>query len=154
MDTTEYQVYTDGACSNNQAPGGQPGGWASVFVNGPSFSGADLSTTNNRMEMTAVIEALQNTPPQSSVTIYSDSAYVINAFVQNWFKGWDQRGWRNAKGQPVENQDLWRQMQKLVKERQVRWVKVKGHSGNHYNEMADRLAVGAMHQLMEQKNKI
>ena len=106
------------------------------------------------MEMTAVIEALQNTPPQSSVTIYSDSAYVINAFVQNWFKGWDQRGWRNAKGQPVENQDLWRQMQKLVKERQVRWVKVKGHSGNHYNEMADRLAVGAMHQLMEQKNKI
>ncbi|PSR33137.1 MAG: ribonuclease HI [Sulfobacillus benefaciens] len=154
MNNTEYHVYTDGACSNNQAPGGQPGGWACVFVDGPHFSGADLATTNNRMEMTAVIQALQNTPKNSAVSIYSDSAYVINAFTQNWFKGWEQRQWRNAKGQPVENQDLWRQMLGLVTERRVQWIKVKGHSGNRYNEMADRLAVEAMRALMAQNNKV
>ncbi|WP_242848403.1 ribonuclease H family protein [Sulfobacillus thermosulfidooxidans] len=142
-----YQVYTDGACANNQAPGGQPGGWACVFVDGPSYSGAEARTTNNRMEMTAVIEALKHTPKDADVIIFSDSAYVINAFQQNWFAGWEKRGWKNAKGQPVENQDLWRQMLDLVKDRQVRWTKVKGHSGNKYNEMADRLAVKAMEDL-------
>jgi ribonuclease HI len=86
------EVYTDGACRNNQAPGGQLGGWACVFVDGPSYSGADPSTTNNRMEMTAVIEALKHTATGTDVTVYSDSAYVINAFVQNWFRGWEKRG--------------------------------------------------------------
>ncbi|SMC02407.1 ribonuclease HI [Sulfobacillus thermosulfidooxidans DSM 9293] len=142
-----YQVYTDGACANNQAPGGQPGGWACVFVDGPSYFGAEPRTTNNRMEMTAVIEALKHTPKGADVTIFSDSAYVINAFKQNWFANWEKRGWKNAKGQPVENQDLWRQMLDLVKDRQVNWTKVKGHAGNEYNEMADRLAVKAMEDL-------
>lgn len=144
----EIRVYTDGACSNNQAPGGQPGGWGCVFVDGEEYSGAELLTTNNRMEMTAVIEALSHTEKGATVAIFSDSAYVINAFVQNWFKGWESRGWKNAKGQPVENQDLWRQMRALVMERRVRWVKVKGHAGDLYNEQADRLAVDAMHALM------
>lgn len=142
-----YHVYTDGACANNQAPGGQPGGWACVFVNGPSFSGADPYTTNNRMEMTAVIAALRHTEEGAEVVVYSDSAYVINAFVQNWFKGWEARGWKNAKGQPVENQDLWRTLRDLVERRRVKWVKVKGHSGVVYNEQADRLAVQAMNAL-------
>ncbi len=140
----KYEVYTDGACRNNQAPGGQLGGWACVFVDGPAYSGADPSTTNNRMEMTAVIQALQHTPSGSEVVVYSDSAYVINAFAQNWFSGWERRGWKNAKGQPVENQDLWREMRSLVQDRKVEWVKVKGHAGNVLNERADQLAVGAM----------
>jgi ribonuclease HI len=145
------EVYTDGACRNNQAPGGQLGGWACVFVNGPSYSGADPSTTNNRMEMTAVIEALKHTATGTDVTVYSDSAYVINAFVQNWFRGWEKRGWKNAKGQPVENQDLWRQLQSLVQDRHVHWVKVKGHSGNVMNERADQLAVAAMSTLADSR---
>ncbi len=140
----EYHVYTDGACQNNQAPGGQPGGWGCVFVNGPSYSGYDAKTTNNRMELTAAIEALKHTEPGARVHVYSDSAYVVNAFLQNWFKGWHQRGWKNAKGQSVENQDLWRELYQLAQERRVTWVKVKGHAGNQYNEMADTLAVDAI----------
>lgn len=89
-----YRVYTDGACANNQAPGGQPGGWACLFEGGSAYSGAEPHTTNNRMEMTAVIEALQHTPKGACVSVYSDSAYVINAFKQNWFGGWEKRGWR------------------------------------------------------------
>jgi ribonuclease HI len=140
----EYRVYTDGACQNNQAPGGQPGGWACVFVDGPQFSGFDPATTNNRMELTAAIEALKHTEPGAAVTIFSDSAYVVNAFQQNWFAGWQRRGWKNAKGQPVENQDLWRDLKHLEQERRVTWVKVRGHAGDHYNEIADRLAVEAI----------
>ncbi len=146
-----FEVYTDGACANNQAPGGQMGGWGCVFVDGASYSGAEKSTTNNRMEMTAVIEALRHTPVGASVMVFSDSAYVINAFVQNWFRGWEQRGWKNSKGQPVENQDLWRTMRALVQERHVKWTKVKGHSGVVHNEMADQLAVSAMEQLRSQQ---
>lgn len=149
---TLYEVYTDGACSNNQAPGGQPGGWAAVFVDGPSYSGAEGKTTNNRMELTAAIEALRHTPPGARVRLYSDSAYVVNAFLQNWFRGWERRGWKNAKGQPVENQDLWRALRDLAAAREVEWVKVKGHAGNVYNEAADRLAVEAMATLRPAKN--
>jgi ribonuclease HI len=140
----QYIVYTDGACQNNQAPGGQPGGWACVFIDGPSLSGCDAKTTNNRMELTAAIEALKHTEPGSSVRLCSDSAYVVNAFVQNWFGGWQRRGWKNAKGQPVENQDLWRELKLLADQRQVQWVKVRGHAGDRYNEAADQLAVQAI----------
>ncbi|MCL6520787.1 MAG: ribonuclease HI [Firmicutes bacterium] len=140
----EYVVYTDGACSNNQAPGGQPGGWAAVFRDGTCLSGGDPATTNNRMELTAVIEALRHTPPGSSVAVWSDSAYVVNAFLQDWFSGWERRGWRNSRGQPVENQDLWRELLRLVRERRVTWHKVSGHSGDPLNEKADRLAVAAI----------
>lgn len=150
----EYHVYTDGACQNNQAPGGQPGGWGCVFVDGPSYSGFDARTTNNRMELTGAIEALKHTEPGSAVSIYSDSAYVINAFLQNWFKGWFARGWKNAKGQPVENQDLWRELYQLASERRVQWIKVKGHAGNKFNEMADQLAVGAIRAAQGQSRTI
>ena len=139
-----YVVYTDGACRNNQAPGGQPGGWGVVFVDGPSLSGFDPKTTNNRMELTAAVEALKHTEPGSVVKVHSDSAYVVNAFVQNWFAGWEKRGWKNTKGHPVENQDLWRELKALADQRQVAWIKVRGHSGDPYNEKADQLAVDAI----------
>ncbi len=140
----KYIVYTDGACSNNQAAGGQPGGWGAVFLNGQKLSGGDLSTTNNRMELTAVIEALKATPHQSEVEIYSDSAYVINAFEKNWIPNWIKRGWKTSQGKPVENQDLWKDLIPLVKDRKIIWKKVKGHSGDKWNELADQLAVAAI----------
>ena len=140
----KYTVYTDGACSNNQAAGGQPGGWGAVFLNGVKLSGGDTATTNNRMELTAVIEALKATPVESEVEIYSDSAYVINAFEKNWIPNWIKRGWKTSQGKPVENQDLWKNLIPLVKERKIIWRKVKGHSGDKWNEIADQLAVSAI----------
>ncbi len=139
-----YVVYTDGACLNNQAKGGQPGGWGAVFLDGRTFSGYDLSTTNNRMELTAAMEALKNTPIHSEVELYSDSAYLINAFTQHWIENWIKKGWKTSKGTPVENQDLWEKIISLEKDRNVKWLKVKGHSGNHWNEKADELAVEAI----------
>lgn len=96
------------------------------------------------MELTAAIEALKHTEPGDHVRLCSDSAYVVNAFLQNWFGGWQRRGWKNAKGQPVENQDLWRQLKLLADERRVQWTKVQGHAGDRYNEAADSLAVKAI----------
>lgn len=140
----EFVCYTDGACSNNQAAGGQKGGWAVVFTDGRRYAGFDPSTTNQRMELTAAIRALQHVPPGASVAIHTDSAYVMNAFTQDWFRGWEARGWRNSKGEPVANQDLWQELRRLAAERTVRWVKVRGHAGDPLNEEADRLAVRAM----------
>lgn len=139
-----YEAYTDGACSNNQGIGGQPGGWGVVFVDGRKYSGADKSTTNNRMELKAAIEALKNTPEGSKVKLYSDSAYLINAFLQNWLKNWQKNGWITSQRKPVENQDLWRELLSLEKERNVEWVKVKGHSTEKMNIIADQLAVEAI----------
>lgn len=139
-----FEVYTDGACSNNQGEGLQLGGWAAVFVDGPALSGGESKTTNNRMEMRAVIEALKHTPIQSDVKIYSDSAYVINCFKQNWIERWEKNGWITSTKKPVENKDLWLEMRNLEKQRNIEWIKVKGHSGNKWNEMADKLAVAAI----------
>lgn len=142
--TNIYEVYTDGACSNNQGIGGQLGGWGVVFVDGREYSGADKFTTNNRMELKAAIEALKNTPFGSKVKLYSDSAYVVNAFLQNWLKNWQKNGWVTAQRKPVENQDLWRELLLLEKERDVEWIKVKGHSTDKMNIIADKLAVDAI----------
>ncbi len=139
-----YEVYTDGACSNNQGIGGQLGGWGVVFVDGRKFSGADESTTNNRMELKAAVEALKNTPLNSKVKIYSDSAYLINAFVQNWLINWQKNGWVTAQRKTVENQDLWRELLLLEKDRDVEWIKVKGHATDKMNIIADQLAVDAI----------
>ncbi|NLM48202.1 MAG: ribonuclease HI [Epulopiscium sp.] len=139
-----YEIYTDGACSNNQAQGLQAGGWAAVFVNGEELSGGDRATTNNRMEMKAVIEALKNTPPGAHVKIYSDSAYIINCFNQKWIDKWEKNGWMTSSNKAVENKDLWLEIRQLEKERKVEWIKVKGHSGNPWNERADQLAVAAI----------
>lgn len=128
-------IYTDGACYGN--PG--PGGWAWVREDGASGGGYEVHTTNQRMEALAVLEAIKT--HSGELTIYSDSAYVVNCFLQNWWRGWESRGWKNAKGVPVANQDIWRPLIKLYKERGgVTFQKVKGHSGIELNEKADQLA--------------
>ncbi|NLJ89110.1 MAG: ribonuclease HI [Epulopiscium sp.] len=146
-----FEIYTDGACSNNQSEGLQAGGWAAVFVNGKAISGGDRATTNNRMEMKAVIEALKNTPPGSYVKIYSDSAYIINCFNQKWIDKWEKNGWLTSNKKPVENKDYWVEIRQLEKERKVEWIKVKGHSGNPWNEKADKLAVASI-PMVDKKN--
>jgi ribonuclease HI len=138
----EVIVYTDGACSGN--PG--PGGWGAILKwNGKEkeLSGGAAHTTNNRMEMQAVIEALQALNKPCSVKIHSDSALIINAFTQGWIDGWMKRNWRKADKKPVENKELWQAMLEAMKPHEVEWVKVKGHAGIELNERADRLAVAA-----------
>lgn len=132
-------IYTDGACSGN--PG--PGGWGAILMYGghqKEISGFAAETTNNRMELTAAIEALKMLKESCGVTLYSDSAYLINAFLQNWLAKWQLNGWRNSQKQPVENQDLWQELLKLTGSHQVKWVKVKGHADNEYNNRCDELA--------------
>ncbi|MBO6587398.1 MAG: ribonuclease HI [Gracilimonas sp.] len=136
----EVIVYTDGACSGN--PG--PGGWGAVLIwNGKEkeLSGGDPQTTNNRMEMQAVTEALNALNKPCTVIIHSDSALIINAFTQGWIDSWQKRGWRKADKKPVENKELWQDMLEAMKPHDVKWVKVKGHAGIELNERADQLAV-------------
>lgn len=138
----EVIVFTDGACSGN--PG--PGGWGALLQwNGKEkeISGGASRTTNNRMEMRAVIEALKALKRPCIVKIHSDSALIINTFKQNWINSWIKRGWKKANKKPVENQDLWQEMLTAMQPHEVYWIKVKGHSGNPRNERVDALAVEA-----------
>jgi ribonuclease HI len=131
-------VYTDGSCLGN--PG--PGGWAwAVEGGGPRQSGGEPRTTNQRMEVTAVIEALQALP--GPIQVMSDSIYVVNCFRQSWWEGWLRKGWRNSQGKPVANRDLWEVLLPLVLEagRPVTFEWVKGHSGNTMNDLVDSMAV-------------
>lgn len=142
----EVMIYTDGACSGN--PG--PGGWGAVLMYGQhikEMSGAEPNTTNNRMELQAAIEALSLLKEPCKVTLYSDSAYLVNCFKQGWYKGWLKNGWKNSKGQPVENQDLWKELLRLMGIHQVEYVKVKGHADNKWNNRCDELATGAIKKL-------
>ena len=140
-------VYTDGSCLGN--PG--PGGWAWVVPDGPYASGAEPHTTNQRMEITAVLEALRSLlgpddPDGSSgLVVRSDSTYVVNCFRQRWYDGWLRRGWRNSAGKPVANRDLWEPLLDLALEpaSAVRFEWVKGHSGDRWNDVVDQLAVEA-----------
>ena len=153
----EIAIYTDGACSGN-GRANAPGGWAAVLVH-PSkeleLSGAEPNTTNQRMELRAAIEGLKALTAPSSVTVYSDSAYVVNAFRQRWFDKWRANGWRTSGKQAVANRDLWEELLDLVERRghAVEFRKVAGHadaggraSDAHetYNQRADRLAVAAI----------
>ncbi|MEP3671281.1 MAG: ribonuclease HI [Roseibium sp.] len=140
-----HQIYTDGSCLRN--PEG-PGGWAFVVV-GPDGAevargaGGETPTTNNRMELTAAVQALRATtklPEGSKVTIISDSKYVVEGITQ-WIKGWKNRKWRTANKTPVKNDDLWRTLDELNAKMNVTWKWVKGHDGNHWNEVVDQLAV-------------
>lgn len=108
------------------------------------LSGYEAGTTNNRMEILAAVEALRSLKGPCSVKLYSDSAYLVNAFRQNWLANWQRNGWRNAKKDPVENQDLWRELLAAVRPHQVEWLKVKGHSDNPYNNRCDELARAAI----------
>jgi ribonuclease HI len=135
----EVTIYTDGACSGN--PG--PGGWGAVLFHGErrkEISGAESHTTNNRMELQAAIQALSILKQPCTIKLYSDSAYLVNCFKQNWHIGWQRNGWKNSKGQPVENQDLWKELLRLMNMHQVEYVKVKGHSDNEWNNRCDELA--------------
>ncbi len=135
----ETLVYTDGSCLGN--PG--PGGWAWAVPDGPFASGAEPSTTNQRMEITAALEALRSVP--GAVLVVSDSTYVVNCFRDRWWEKWRRRGWRNSAGQPVANRDLWEPLVALAVEddRPVRFSWVKGHSGDVMNELVDALATEA-----------
>lgn len=136
-------LYTDGACSGN--PG--PGGWGAVLIfNGieKELSGANPSTTNNVMEITAVIEGLKALKRPCNVNIYSDSAYVVNCFEKDWINNWIKNNWVNSKKEPVKNKELWLELYDLTKIHKVTFNKVKGHSNVKYNNRCDELARNAI----------
>lgn len=143
----DVMIYTDGACSGN--PG--PGGWGAILFYGANrkeMSGGEKHTTNNRMELLAAIESLGVLKEPCRVKLYSDSAYLVNCFQQNWIRGWQRNGWKTSKGQPVENQDLWKQLLKLMETHNVEYIKVKGHSDNEFNNHCDFLAREAIKRLI------
>jgi ribonuclease HI len=134
----EVEIFTDGACKGN--PG--PGGWGVVLRRGTAekeLSGNEPDTTNNRMEMTAVIRALEALTAPCAVTLHTDSRYVIDG-ITKWIFGWRKNGWRNSKKEPVKNADLWQELVKAAAPHKVTWQWVKGHDGHVENERADRLA--------------
>jgi ribonuclease HI len=138
------EVYTDGACLGNPGPGGWA--WAVVPEGEPHDSGGEPLTTNQRMELTAVLAALRALGVGSEagpVVVVSDSTYVINCFRDKWWKKWQQNGWRNSKRQPVANADLWQPLVELVNSGSVTFRWVKGHSGDALNDLVDSLAVAA-----------
>ena len=133
-------IYTDGACSGN--PG--PGGWAAILMAGGAkkeLSGGEANTTNNRMELMGVISGLKALTRPCNVEVHSDSAYVVNAFSQNWIGKWASNGWKNSAKADVANTDLWKELLELTKIHNVTFVKVKGHADNEFNNRCDELAV-------------
>lgn len=148
---SEVTIYTDGACSGN--PG--PGGWAAILMAGGAkkeLSGGERDTTNNRMELMAVIEGLRALKRPCKVDIYSDSAYVVNAFDQNWIGKWVKNGWKNSAKAEVANSDLWKELIGLTAVHTVVFHKVKGHSDNEFNNRCDELAVAEWKKISEGKN--
>ncbi len=142
----EVTIYTDGACSGN--PG--PGGWGAILMcNGvqKEISGAKKDTTNNIMEITAVLEALKLLKVECNVKVYSDSAYVVNAFNQGWIYNWKKNNWKTSGKDPVKNQELWEELYDLTKKHKVEFIKVKGHSDNELNNRCDFLATSAIKTL-------
>lgn len=147
MDNNRPQVdiYTDGACSGN--PG--PGGWAAILLSGGHekiISGGVPATTNNRMELTAAIEALKCLKKPCQVRLFSDSAYLVSAFNQGWLQNWQRNGWKNAANDPVSNPDLWQELLAASNPHRMEWIKVKGHADNPYNNRCDKLAVAQIKQ--------
>ena len=140
----KIKIYTDGACSGN--PG--KGGWGAVLIYSDKYkeeylSGADKLTTNNKMELTATIESLKSIKKPNHIELYTDSQYVKNG-ISLWIINWKNNGWKTANKKPVANKELWIELDKIVQFHNVTWFWIKGHSGNHYNEIADQLAVKAM----------
>jgi ribonuclease HI len=136
------ELFTDGACRGN--PG--PGGWGVLLRYGgveKELSGADPATTNNRMELMAVIQGLEALKRPCRVVVTTDSQYVRNG-ITDWIRRWRRNGWRTADGQPVKNSDLWRRLDEIATGHQVEWRWVKGHAGHAENERADRLATAAI----------
>ena len=141
----EVTIYTDGACSGN--PG--PGGWGAVLIYKDvkkEKSGGSKNTTNNIMEITAVLEALKLLKHPCTVNLYSDSAYDVNCFTQGWIYNWIKKGWKTAGNEPVKNKELWQELYDLTKVHKVNFNKVKGHSDNELNNRCDELARNAIPQ--------
>ncbi len=139
-------IYTDGACSGN--PG--PGGWGAILIyeeNKKEISGNSSQTTNNIMEMTAVIEALKLLKYPCEVELYSDSAYVVDAFNKKWVESWQKNSWKNSKKEEVKNKELWEALIKLTNIHTVEFIKVKGHSDDELNNRCDELARNAINNL-------
>jgi ribonuclease HI len=139
MDNTKQVIiYADGACKGNPGPGGW-GAWLNCEGREKELFGGELSTTNNRMELTAVIRALEALKRPSKVSIYTDSVYVQKGITE-WIHSWKARGWRTSGKQPVKNETLWRELDVLAQMHDIQWIWVKGHAGNAGNERADALA--------------
>ncbi|MGI6201375.1 MAG: ribonuclease HI [Christensenellales bacterium] len=139
----QVTIYTDGACSGN--PG--PGGWGAILrfqEHEKELSGFAKDTTNNRMELLAAHQALSALKEPCQVDLYSDSAYLVNAFEKGWLASWQKNGWRTAKKDPVENQDLWQQLLRQASRHRITFHKVKGHADNPFNNRCDALATGAI----------
>jgi len=137
-DDKTVTIYTDGACKGNPGPGGW-GAWLAYGAHEKELWGGEPLTTNNRMELTAVIQALASLKRSSRVALYTDSEYVRNG-ITTWIHGWKQRGWKTADKKPVKNIELWQRLDALAAQHQVQWHWVRGHAGDPGNERADRLA--------------
>ena len=138
MSSNKLEIYTDGACLGN--PG--PGGWAALIIDNNQeriLSGNNEMTTNNRMELLAVIKALESINHHLEITIYTDSKYVING-ITSWIKKWKTNDWKNSSKTPVKNIDLWKILDMSSQKKKIKWVWVKGHSGNTYNDKVDEIA--------------
>ena len=139
----KYTIYTDGACSGN--PG--PGGWGAVIFDNENkqknISGSEENTTNNRMELSAAIMALEEVNMNSEITIFTDSTYVKNGITE-WVLKWKENGWKNSNKEPVKNKDLWEKLDNLCEQNTINWKWVKGHASNKYNNLADELATKAI----------
>ena len=135
----KYKIYTDGACSGNHGPGG----WAfMIMVNNEVkdiFSGSEKNTTNNQMELIAPIKAIQKFKKKSEISIFTDSTYVKDG-ITVWIKRWKKNGWKTASKKPVKNKDLWKKLNNLSSKHSVKWVWVKGHAQDKYNNLVDELA--------------
>jgi len=143
----EVVIYTDGSCEGNPGPGGYA---AIVDIAGEreEITGGEPQTTNNRMEMMAIVEGLKAVREPSRIRVVTDSQYVVNG-MKSWIHGWRRRGWKTAAGAPVKNKDLWERLSTLAQGHKVSWEWVKGHAGHPENERADTLAKEAIREAME-----
>jgi len=139
-------IYADGACKGNPGPGGW-GAWISMGDHSKELCGGESVTTNNRMELMAVIRALQALKRACNVKVYTDSVYVQKGMTE-WIEGWKKRGWRTADKKPVKNDDLWQELDAIAQQHKIEWLWVKGHAGDAGNERADALANQGVAQVM------
>lgn len=145
----KVEIYADGACKGNPGPGGW-GAWLRYGDHEKELCGGEAMTTNNRMELTAVIRALESLNRGCRVRLHTDSQYVQKG-ISEWIGNWKARGWRTADKKPVKNDDLWRHLDMLAQQHEIEWIWVKGHAGNAGNERADELANRGVEQLLERQ---
>jgi len=142
----KYKIYTDGACSGN--PG--PGGWAAIILANNEikemFFGNEKNTTNNQMELLAPIKAIEKFKKKSEISIFTDSTYVRDG-ITIWIKQWEKNGWKNASKKPVKNKELWKKLKNLSSKHSIKWIWVKGHAQDKYNNLVDELAQGAIKKI-------